>query len=373
MRTDLEIEQLGTAPSMPRPPRRKPKRPAVPLEWVAGAAAAILLVVLAYLVFSSRDTKKIVPVGASSRSIAISHDGGRLAVALMDGSLRVIDLQAGKLVGEHKSEKPEERPLAPITAVAFGPANSVLALRPSESKLYIFSPDLASYTQRSLQPNAHDLVWSRALDAALVLAGGEDDLHAKIEVFPARPMGIQGSTSQMLNLVTWLTPKYMTVTGDGSRVAISYDSTRKMNLLVYDPRKRRTASALLLRGEPEGLAFAADGSRLWVTSPHAETVTEITGFTVTPTQLPILASTSPPRMIAVNQRLRRAYTTGSLTFPEINLDQRKITRTVELPERSAGIALSPDESMAFVTFEKLDIVGVIDLQAMRWVREIQLR
>jgi hypothetical protein len=373
MRTDLEIEQLSPAPRVAPPPRRKPKRPPIPLEWVAGAAAAILLLVLAYFVFSSRETKKVVPVGASSRSIAVSHDGGRLAVGLMDGSLRVIDLQAGKLLAEHKSEKPEEQPLAPITAVAFGPADSVLALRPRESKLYIFSPDLHSYTQRSLQPNAHDLVWSRALDAALVLAGGEDDLHAKIEVFPARPMGIQSSTAQMLNLVTWITPKYLTVTGDGSRIAISYDSTRKMNVLVYDPRGRRTMSALLLRGEPEGLAFAADGTRLWVTSPHAETVTEITGFTVTPTQLPKLASTSPPRMIAVNQRLRRAYTTGSLTFPEIDLDQRRIRRTVELPDRSAGIALSPDQSTAYVTFEKLDIVGVIDLQAMRWVSEIQLR
>jgi DNA-binding beta-propeller fold protein YncE len=343
------------------------------LEWVAGAAAAILLVVLAYFVFSSRETKKVVPAGASSRSVAISRDGTRLAVGLLDGSLRVIDLSSGKLLGEHKSEKPGEPPLSPITAVAFGPANSVLALRARESKLYIFSPELQSHTQRSIQPNAHDLVWSRALDAALVLAGGEDDLHAKIEVFPARPLGIQSSTAQLLNLVTWITPKYITVTGDGSRVAISYDSTRKMNVLIYDPRARRTTSALLLRGEPEGLAFAANGNALWVASPHAETVTEVTGYTVTPIQLPKLASTSPPRMIAVNQRLRRAYTTGSLTFPEIELDRRKITRTVELPERSAGIVLSPDESTAYLTFERLDIVGVVDLQAMRWVREIQLR
>jgi hypothetical protein len=78
-------------------------------------------------------------------------------------------------------------------------------------------------------------------------------------------------------------------------------------------------------------------------------------------------------MIVVNQQLRRAYTTGSLTLPEIDLDQRKIRRTVELPERSAGIVLSPDETTAYVTFERIDIVGVIDLQAMRWVREIQLR
>ena len=373
MRTELEVEQLGQAPSLVTQPRPKRKRPLVPIEWIAGAAAAILLVVLAYFVFSSRETKKIVPVGASSRSIAISRDGERLAVGLLDGSLRVVDVNSRKILAEHKSEKPEEQPLAPITAVAFGPADSVLVLRSRESKLNIFSADLRSFTQRSLQRNSHDVVWSRALNAALVLAGGDDDLHAKIEVFPAHPMGIQSSTSQLLNLVTWIAPKYITVTADGSRLAISYDSTRKMNVVVFNPRARRTASTLLLRGEPEGLVFAGDGSRLWVTSPHSETVTEITGYTVSTTQLPKLASTSPPRMLAVNERLRRAYTTGSLTFPEIDLDRRRITRTVELPDRSAGIALSPDQSTAYVTFERFDIVGVIDLRAMRWVREIQLR
>lgn len=373
MRTDLEIEQLGSAPSRVTQPRSKRKRPPIPIEWIAGAAAAILLVVLAYFLFSSRETKKVVPVGASSRSITISPDGERLAVGLLDGSLRVVDVHSGKLLGEHKSQKPEEQPLSPITAVAFGPDDSVLVLRSGESKLHIFSSDLRSFTQRSLQRNSHDVIWSRALNAALVLAGGEDDLHAKIEVFPARPMGIQNSTSQLLNLVTWISPKYLTMTADGSRLAISYNSIRRMNVVIYDPRSRRTVTTLLLRGEPEGLVFAANGSRLWVTSPRSETVTEITGYTVTTTQLPKLASTSPPRMLAVNERLRRAYTTGSLTFPEIDLDQRRITRTVELPDRSAGIALSPDQSTAYVTFERHDIVGVIDLQAMRWVREIQLR
>src|SRR5262249_56051641 len=133
MRSELEVEQLGAAPVITPQPRRKPKRPLVPMEWVAGAAAALLLVVLAYFVFSSRETKKVVPVGASARSVAVSRDGTRLAVGLMDGSLRVIDLAAGKLVGEHKSEKPEEQPLAPITAVAFCPGDSVLSPKPPTS------------------------------------------------------------------------------------------------------------------------------------------------------------------------------------------------------------------------------------------------
>jgi DNA-binding beta-propeller fold protein YncE len=177
----------------------------------------------------------------------------------------------------------------------------------------------------------------------------------------------------LLNLITWKSPKHIAVSADGSRLAISYATTRKLNVLVYDPRARRTASALLIPGEPEGIAMSSDGMRLWATSPSAEAVTEVTRMSVMRSEFPKLASTSPPRMIAVAENRRRAYTTGSLTFPEIDLDQRRITRKMELPERSAGIALSPDGGTAYVTFEKLDIVGVVNLHAMRWVRELKLR
>jgi DNA-binding beta-propeller fold protein YncE len=249
----------------------------------------------------------------------------------------------------------------------------VLVLRANEPKLHIYSAELQSHTERFLHPNAHDLVWSRALDAALVLTGGDNDLQAKIEVFPAHPMGIQGSTAQLLDLITWTRPKHLAVSGNGSRLAISYASTRKLNVLVYDPRMRRTVSALVVSGEPEGLTFSADGMQLWTVSPEAENLTELGSLGIARSVFPKLASTSPPRMVAVNEHTRRAYTTGSLTFPEIDLNQHRITRTVELPERSAGIVLSPDKSTAYLTFEKLDIVGVVDLQAMRWIREIQLR
>src|SRR5215813_5777378 len=129
MRSELEVEQLGAAPVITPQPRRKPKRPLVPMEWVAGAAAALLLVVLAYFVFSSRETKKVVPVGASARSVAVSRDGTRLAVGLMDGSLRVIDLAAGKLVGEPRSAQPDDPPLSRSSALALSPGESVLVLR----------------------------------------------------------------------------------------------------------------------------------------------------------------------------------------------------------------------------------------------------
>jgi DNA-binding beta-propeller fold protein YncE len=366
MRTELEVQQLGPAPTRPVKKKR------LPLEWLAAAAAIALVVLLGYYLFSSREPEKVVPAGASSRSIAVSGDGRYLAVGLLDGSLRVIDARSSKTIAVNKSQDPKQW-LAPISAVTFGPADTILVLRANQPKLHIFSSNLQGHTERQLHPNAYDLVWSRSLNCAFVLTAGGTDLQSKIQVFPAYPMGIQRSTAQLLNLITWSTPKYMAVSADGSRLAISYSSRRKQNLLVYDPRARRTASALLIRGEPEGLAFAPDGKRLWVTAPQAESVTEIAPFSVQTAHFPRLASTSPPRMIAVSQRTGRAYTTGSLTFPEVDLGQRRIVRKVELPERSAGIVLSPDESTAYITFEKLDIIGVVDLQAMRWVREIQLR
>jgi len=370
MRTELELEQLGQASSAPRRPARQQRRRS--LLWLVAAAAVVLLLVIAYFLFSSNEPKPVVAAGASSRSIAISQDGSRLAVGLLDGSLRILNARNGKTIAIDRSDDPKQ-PLAAVSAVAFGPGDSVLVLRANQSRLHIFNSDLKVHTERTLHPNPHDLVWSRALDAALVLTGGSDELQAKIEVFPAHPMGIQRSTSQLLNLITWSKPKCIAVSQDGSRVAISYASKRKLNLLVYDPRARRNTAALLTAGEPEGVALASDGMHLWAASPTAETVSEAAPFSLTAIQLPKLASTSPPKMIAVNEASRRAYTTGSLTFPEINLDQRRITRTVELPERSAGIVLTPDRSTAYLTFEKLDIVGIVDLKAMRWVGEIQFR
>ena len=370
MRTELELAQLGQAASAPRRPARQPKRP--PLWWLVAAVAVILLLAIAYFLFSSSEPKQVVAAGASSRSIAISQDGTRLAVGLLDGSLRILNAQNGKTVAINRSDDPKQ-PLAAVSAVAFGPGDSVLVLRANQSRLHIFSSDLKTHTERALHPNPHDLVWSRTLDAALVLAGGPDDLQARIEVFPAHPMGIQRSTSQLLNLITWSKPKCIAVSQDGSRIAISYASKRKLNLLVYDPRARRTTAALLTAGEPEGLVLASNGMHLWAASPTAEVVTEAAPFSLSAIQLPKLASTSPPKTIAVNEASRRAYTSGSLTFPEISLEQRRITRTVELPERSAGLVLSPDRSTAYLTFEKLDIVGIVDLKAMRWVGEIQFR
>src|SRR5439155_969082 len=206
-------------------------------------------------------------LGATDRSLAISPNGTLLAVGTRDGTLRLIGAESGHTLA--LAQLP-----ASIEVVAFGPDDTVLALLQSQNLLYIFSNDLKTHSERLVQAHPRDVIWSQALGAAIVVAGGADDIHPSLQFFPAQPLGIANSTS-----------------------------------------------------------------------------------------------TSPLWMIGVNESARRAYTTGALTFPEIDLAQNRIARTFELPTRSAAIVLSPDRNTAYVTYQDANKIGVINLQDMKTYRE----
>src|SRR5207244_12758046 len=104
----------------------------------------------------------------------------------------------------------------------------------------------------------------------------------------------------------------------------------------------------------------------------AEDLAELTAKISAKSEFPKSASTPPLWMIGVNESARRAYTTGALTFPEIDLAQNRIARTFELPTRSAAIVLSPDRNTAYVTYQDANKIGVINLQDMKTYSEIDL-
>ena len=255
-------------------------------------------------------------------------------------------------------------------AVSFGPPDTILLLAQNDAHLHILSRDLATDTAREVRPHPHDLAWSQKLDAAIVISGGADEIHPSMELFPAEPMGIDKSTVQSYDLRAWSLPRSVAVSSDGSRIAIALSTARRNNLIFYDPQKRRIASAFSVDGAPQSVVFSQSEQRLWVTSPSSEAITEIAPRTVTRILYPKGASTSPPTMIAVNEVARRAYTSGSLTFPEVDLDQKKIFRIVELPFRSAAIALSPDGNTAYLSADDQNRVGVVDLKEMKYLREL---
>jgi DNA-binding beta-propeller fold protein YncE len=255
-------------------------------------------------------------------------------------------------------------------AISFGPGDAVLVLAQNDSNLHIFSRGLTGHTEREVQPHPHDLAWSSTLDGAVVISGGIDEVHPRLELFPAHPMGIAESTVQLFDLRAWHLPRSVGITSDGALIGITFATAGRNNVLFYDPKKRRIAGLFSVVGTPYSLAFSQHEERLWVTSPSAESITEIAPRKAVRTEYPKDASTSPPLMIAVNETTRRAYTSGSLTFPEVDLDQNKIVRTVELPFRSAAIVLSPDGKMAYLSSEAEDRIAIVDIENMKYLRDL---
>ena len=205
-----------------------------------------------------------------------------------------------------------------------------------------------------------------------MVAGGADDIHPSLQFFPAQPLGIANSTSQMYDLEEWAAPVNVAATADGSMVAVTLDTSRRANVIFYNPEKRRVAATALVSGKPRGIAIAPDGGYAWVVAATSENITEINPKFSAKSEFPKSASTSPLWMIGVNESARRAYTTGALTFAEVDLAQNRIARTFELPTRSAAIALSPDRNTAYVTYQDANKIGVINLQDMKTYSEIDL-
>jgi DNA-binding beta-propeller fold protein YncE len=359
--TVYQEPEPATSPKPVAPKRRDWKDQP---RWVWILAAAVAVVIIAALVYLNRQEPAPVVLGASSRALAVSSNGELLAVGTYDGTLRLVSPQSGHTLA--KTQLP-----GAAMALSFGPEGSVLALVQGQTTLFIFSKDLSTHSERIVQLNPRDVVWSQALDSAIVASGGESNLSPSLEFFPAQPMGIAQSTSQLFDLRDWSAPVNLAVADDGSRVAVTLETTRRANVILYDHAERKVSSSFLVPGKPAGVALSAEG--VFVVSPADESITEISGKSFTKIEFPKQASTSPLNMIAVNPAARRAYTTGSLTFAEVDLDKKSISRTFELPTHSAAIVLSPDRSTAYLTFQDANKVGVLNLQNMQSYHEIPLR
>jgi DNA-binding beta-propeller fold protein YncE len=360
---ELEPEVPGQ-PQEPEPPPlptwgQKLREPV----WIGAIITALVLI--ATVIWWNRPQPPPPVLGASNRSIAISSDGKLLLVGTFDGALRLVSTETGRTAAQ--AQLPGR-----IQCVAFGPNQTALVLLANDNHMYILSDLLASREEREVQANARDLVWSPALDEAVVVGGGRDDIHPSLEFFPEQPLGIANSTSQLVDLTAWSTPMHVAASGDGSRVAVTLNTNRRGNVLLYDTVKKRVAAADAVTGRPGAIAVSHDGTLIWVVSPDAEAVSEIRARSIAKADYPKSASTSPLLMLAVNEATHRAYTTGSLTFPEVDLEHSVIARTLELPTQSAGIALSPDGNTAYLTFKDRNAIGVANLQDMHSYREIEL-
>jgi hypothetical protein len=301
---------------------------------------------------------------------------------MKDGSVRIVDVASGKTVATAQIG-------VPILAVTFGPRDSVIVLADtgaqdpaneevteSQPTLQLLTADLSSRVRRQLQPNAHDVVWSEALQSAIVLAGGANDLHASLEIFSDRPMGIATSTPELIELPTYTSPRHLAVSGDGSRIAVTFATSRRANVLIFDTPARHIVSSLLVPGTPEGVAVNADATAVVVCSPVSGDITRVTGSKSETLKVVPHTSAWPPRAVVTLGTGSKAYTAGALDVPEADFENGRIAREAGLlpteHHASSSLVLSPDEKTLYVTFEDRNGVGVVDVPSMQWLREIEL-
>ena len=338
--------------------------------------------ILAVMVITASRPEKPVVLGSLDRAIAISTDGSQLLVGMRDGSVRVVDTNSNKTISMVELR-------APILAVTFGPRDSAIVLvdagapdpanekmTESQPTLQLLAADLSSRVRRQLQPNAHDVVWSEALQSAIVLSGGNNDLHASLEIFSDQPMGIATSTPELIELPTYNSPRHLAVSGDGSRLAVTFATSRRFNLLIFDPPARRIVSSLLVPGTPAGVAVNAGGTAVIVTSPDTGAITRVTGSKIQTVNVVPNSSTWPPRMVATVADAIKAYTAGALDVPEADFESGRIAGEASLlpteHHACSSLVLSRDGKTLYVSFEDRDGVGVVDVPSMQWLREIEL-
>jgi DNA-binding beta-propeller fold protein YncE len=346
---------------------------------IAGALLALLVALVAMMM--SRPEKPVV-YGTLDRALAISPDGSRLLAGMRDGSVRIVDVATNKAVARFELG-------APILAVTFGPRESAIVLvdagapdpadennAESQPTLQILTADLSSRVRRQLQPNAHDVVWSDALQSAIVLSGGANDLHASLEIFSDRPMGIATSTPELIELSTYTSPRHLAVSDDGTRVAITFATKHRANLLIFDLPARRMVSSLLTPGTPSGVAINAGATAVVVCSPDSGEITRVTGNKSQSVKIMLNSSAWPPEMVATVAKGNKAYSAGGLDVPEADFDAAAIAREAGLlpteHHNSSSLVLSPDGKTLYVTFGYRNGVGVVDVPSMQWLREIEL-
>lgn len=159
-------------------------------------------------------------------------------------------------------------------------------------------------------------------------------------------------------------PEQLAIAGDGQKLYVANEDAAELS--VIDVQKNVIAHSVKVGKEPEGVTLAPDGRTVWVTSESDGKVYVVD--TATNAVLAAIEAGKRPRAIAVTRDSARAFVTleneGAVAF--IDAAQKKRTSTVKLAGanvRPMGIVLSPDEKTAYVTTGRGKHVVAIDVVA----------
>jgi YVTN family beta-propeller protein len=156
----------------------------------------------------------------------------------------------------------------------------------------------------------------------------------------------------------------MDVSGDGSRLAVVNSDNGTVSFV--DLKTRKVLKEFAVGDKPEGVTWIG-GSRLAAVTVYREDhvvfVDAVAGVVLD------LAVPNEPYGIVATKNGQRAYVTHEYPgkVSEIDLENRKVLRTMDAGSMVRGIALAPDEKRLYVTEFYTGVLNAIDLETGKLV------
>jgi YVTN family beta-propeller protein len=309
-------------------------------------AATEVLTVIAY------EQPGVIAVGALIQGITISSDGRRAYVGPANGrSLAVIDTEKAKV----------ERYI-PINGQG---SSTQHALSRDGTRVFagFYQTQLMEILDLENERTIASFPVGRACfnvtlsqDEALAFVSNSHD--ATVNVIDVRNL-------QSLKTITvGQAPNQIVVHPDGSRIYVAVVSSS--SIVVIDSRSLTQIAAFRLKAPPIGLAMSPDGQSIFADVVVSNTTEEIVQVDAhTGALIKAIPVTGLARGIVVNHRGTRAYCCNphTHTVSTIDIQSGAVIQRVPVGRLPLCMAISPDDSLGYVSCYEDGTVRVISLQS----------
>lgn len=169
-----------------------------------------------------------------------------------------------------------------------------------------------------------------------------------------------------------LNPLYITITTDGKKAYVV--NTTSSNVTVIDlVNHTPSPTAIPIGVRPVAATTAPNGTRVYVTQVNMNAVTEID--TATDTVLRTISLTGPGvNAINITSESNKFFVTNTFdsSITPFNLITNTAEANIAMDTRPDAIAITPDQTRAYVAHEQSNNVVVVDLNATPPVRTLNI-
>lgn len=316
----------------------------------------VLTLVFAGALTAGEEPRQLGPFGADCR-IAFTPDGTGLVATTRGGSAALVDLETGETTTHYKGERDESE-----SAVAVSPDGKRVALATLEGRVRLFETRSGKLLATL---EARGPVRSLAFSAdgkSLVTGGGPGTNPETGEPDPASPTArvfdaTTGAELVAVDAKSGNAGSGVAAAAKGSILAVAR-ADGKLELLDPAQKKRRTVE---LAGPAGAVTFSPDGelvAALGGKAGVAVTLVHVGKGEVLATFQPGKLPAGPEGALAFSpdgERLARSHPSTPLVLVH-SVESGHVARAIELPGAASSLAFSPDGETLAVALRSGDVI-----------------